>query len=271
MAVQIRTKPLDFSDDAPDSARAEIKKILAQEPAATRKVYAALAHKVWTLLVERQLGSELRDWHVLLQALRSHFALYDQAAAERMVALSDLVRQSIHLAETSPAADLAKRTHAKRILHSLGTRDGPVLRQELLDALKIKGQHLSNILTQLIANDLIRRETRGKAAAFSLTKLGQEIVGKEYPPQLPLVDMTALLRHAHAIPDPHIDQAWIIGSFSQAASISLFDNHQAPKAGNNWRQCPRSARGLATLDISSGPSTIGFKRRNPVLIHAGDN
>ena len=200
MAIQIRSTSLDFSDRAPNEARAEIKTLLDREPKSTRRVYAALAHKIWSLLIERRLDSEIRDWHVLLQAMRSYFSAHDEVAAERVVALSDLLRESIVLSETNSAADLAKRAHANRILNLLSERKDSVLKREIMEELNISGQNLSNVLTKLSGNDLIRRETRGKEAAFRLTRLGREIIGKEPEVDALHVSIMALLETSRAVP-----------------------------------------------------------------------
>ena len=134
MVALVRSRQLDLGDEDPNTARSMIKQLLADEPGATRKVYAALAHKVWTLLVERRLDAELRDWQALLQGVRANIRKRDEGASERMVALADLLRESISLAETSPARDVAQRPHARRILELLGTSTAFVPRRTLFDA-----------------------------------------------------------------------------------------------------------------------------------------
>lgn len=175
MVALVRSRQLDFGDEDPDSARGMIKALLAVEPTATRKVYAALAHKVWMLLIERRLDAELRDWQALLHGVRAHVRGKDEAVSERMVALADLLRESISLAETSPARDIAQRPHARRIIELLGASTAFTPRRALLEALGIGTSHLSNILGQLVMHDLIERKGNGKEAEFRLTALGRQV------------------------------------------------------------------------------------------------
>lgn len=175
MAAPVQTKRIDFGGAAAEEARAEIKAILAREPEASGKVYAALAHKVWTLLIERRLDSDVRNWHVLLQGVRAALRRRDERLAERVAALADLVRESVGLAERSPVDDIARRPHARRILELLAGVDDFMARHRLSEALKIGNSHLSNILVQLIGVGLIERRDRGKEAEFALTARGREL------------------------------------------------------------------------------------------------
>src|SRR4051794_1040598 len=131
MAEKTRIRRADFAGRAPDEARAAIAEILASEPTATRKIYAGLAHKVWSLLIERRLDGEVRDWHGLLLGVRGTIRASDDAAAERLTALADLLRESLSLAETSPLREVARRPHAWRILGRLADTDGFLPRQTL--------------------------------------------------------------------------------------------------------------------------------------------
>jgi predicted transcriptional regulator len=176
MVALARTRRLDLAGEGPDQARLMIKGLLDSEPEATRKVYAALAHKVWSLLIERRLDSEVRDWHSLLQNTKASIQGRDSAAAERLTALGDLLRESISLAESSPARDVAQRPQARRILELLQASHGFVSRRDLQQRLQLKSSHLSNVLTQLVAHGLVERRDRGKEADFSLTRLGRELV-----------------------------------------------------------------------------------------------
>lgn len=177
MAEPVKAKRLDFGGTAPDDARAAIKTLFASEPEAVGKVYAALAHKVWTLLVERRLDSEIRDWHALLHGVRASVRTRDEKISERFAALADLVRESISLAETSPARDVARRPHARRILEILADADAFVPRRELMHALGLKTANLSNVLSQLAALSLVERRDKGKEAEFRITARGREMSG----------------------------------------------------------------------------------------------
>ena len=179
MAAVTRSQALDFGAELPDSARSAIRALLDTEPKGTRKVYAALARKVWSLLVERRFDDEIRDWHDLLHSVKAHIRGSDGAAAERLAALADLLRESISLAETSPAREVASRPRARLILEILKDARCFVARRALQDALAIGSSHLSNVLTQLVAHDLVDRRDKGKEAEFRITALGRQLIGAD--------------------------------------------------------------------------------------------
>ncbi|MEG8021339.1 hypothetical protein [Sphingomonas aerolata] len=172
MVALVRSRPLDFGAALPEAAREAIRGLLATDPRATRRVYSALARKVWSLLVERRFDAEIRDWHALLHGVKVHIRSSDAVAAERLTALADLLRESISLAETSPAREVATRPRARRILELLQKNDSFVPRRVLMEMLGLKSSHLSNIVTQLVVHGLINRRENGKEAEFRITPLG---------------------------------------------------------------------------------------------------
>lgn len=177
MAAVTRVRALDFVGELPEAARRAITSLLEVEPAGARKVYAALARKVWSLLVERRLDDELRDWHELIQGVKARVRTDDAAVAERLTALADLLRESISLAQTSPAREVANRPRARRILDRLARIKGFVARRVLLEELEMSNSHLSNVLTQLTAHNLLERRGVGKEAEFRITALGRQLIG----------------------------------------------------------------------------------------------
>lgn len=180
MAVITHSQTLDLADDIPGEARAAIKSLLESEPRATRKVYAALARKVWSLLIERRFDDEIRDWYDLVRGVKARISETDEAAAERLTALGDLLRESISLAQTSPARDVANRPRARSILGILNKSRTHVPRRKLLEVLEIGSSNLSNILTLLVAHDIVERRGVGKQAEFRITNLGRQLIGEDF-------------------------------------------------------------------------------------------
>ena len=176
MAVVTNSR-VDFAGDEPGSARAEIRAMLASDHRSTRKIYAALAHKVWSLLIERRLDNEVRDWHRLILDVRANVQKDDTKVSERLVALIDLLRESISLAETSPVEELARRPHARGILVELQKAASFVPRRSLQQVIGIGTSHLSNVLSKLVAHNLVERRDAGKEAEFRLTARGREVLG----------------------------------------------------------------------------------------------
>lgn len=86
---------MDFRNSTADEARVIIKEALEANPRATRIAYAALAQKTWLLLTKGATEDEFRDWQNLCEGVRAFIRESDAVAAERLRALSDLLRESI--------------------------------------------------------------------------------------------------------------------------------------------------------------------------------
>lgn len=235
MVALTQGRGLDFGGVLPSAARAVISDTLADDPSAGRRVYAALAHKVWSLLIERRFDAEIRDWHALLNQFKAHVRKVDAVSAERTTALADLLRESISLSEASPAREVAKRPNARRILEALYEDRGFVARRYLLDTLEMRSSNLSNVLTQLVAHNLVDRRERGKEAEFRLTRFGRQILLGE--------DLTLALPAAQSLADDLAKLERVV------ISVSIEKELQRAAPGS-W--ClPRSA------DPLFGPISIG--------------
>lgn len=208
MASPTQAKRLDFGGTVPEEAREQIRALLADDSGASGKIYAALAHKVWSLLIERRLDGEVRDWHVLLQGVRASLRRGDERLSERVAALADLVRESVALAERSPARDVARRPHARKILEILAAENDFVARRRLNEELQLSNSHLSNVLVQLGGVGLIERRDRGKEAEFALTALGRELT---------------MIPGAASSPNVRLATTLMLGSIDTIDYMAIFD------------------------------------------------
>jgi predicted transcriptional regulator len=233
MAALVRTKPLDLGDALPEAARVAIRQLLADDPRASRRVYAALARKIWSLLIERRFDPEIRDWHSLLNAVKAKVRSDDAAAAERITALADLLHESINLAEISPAREMAERPRARAVLEQLAQGSEFVRRRVLLQSLGIGSSNLTNVLTQLAAHNLVERRGNGKEAEFRLTRLGRELISGDtgaasagaLPAEAnPLEKHIACVFQASTMP-PASEHYWFVhGGFeTKTKHVSVFD------------------------------------------------
>lgn len=258
MVALTQSRRLEFGGIDPESAREEIKRTLTADPKATRRVYAAFARKVWTMLIERRLDDELRDWHSLADAVGNFIRPEDEGGAERMAALGDLLRESISLAESSPAIAVARRPHARRLLALLEKETSYVPRRQLLARLGIKTAHLSNILAQLGAHNLVERREDGKQASFRLTARGREILGAATDaPHSP----EALLERVREV-EKSLGPRFLGHAYDGQIKKSIFSNiywvgHASLHAA------PQDEHHLDLLDACR----VSFDRTNRTLVH----
>jgi predicted transcriptional regulator len=221
MVALPQTQSLDLANDSPPTARQRIKDALERDPRATRRVYAALARKTWSLLIERRLDPELRDWHGLLFGVRAKIKHEDEAAAERLIALADLLRESLNLAEISPARSVAERPKSRAVLELLRANRTFVRRRHMLDELDIGGSHLSNILTQLLAHDLVERRGNGKEAEYRITPFGQSVLLGKPPSAIADDDTSSLGGQVAAIPLINADALRKVGVGTAEAALEI--------------------------------------------------
>lgn len=196
MATMTVPTRIEFSDDLKE-VRSDLRHLLRLEAPISGKIYAALVQKVWTLLIERRLDADIRDWHHILTGIGAALENRDNSVSERLAGFADLLRESISLSETSPAQELAQRPHAKRILEILTAAHGFVPRRKLMDEIKLKSTYLSNVLSQLQLNNLVERKDAGREAEFRITLRGREIMGHEQPADI--LEGLGTIRQSRAI------------------------------------------------------------------------
>ncbi|HVK81725.1 MAG TPA: winged helix-turn-helix domain-containing protein [Verrucomicrobiae bacterium] len=223
----------------PAAARAAIRVALADVATkGTNPVYQALMRKVWSLLTERRFDAEIRDWHVLLHDLRAHLKEQDEELAGGFKAFADLLRHSVKLAETSPASAVAARPNARKILYFLGESDGYVARQALLHALGLRSANLSNVLTQLLAHNLIERRDKGKEAEFRITRLGRQLSGQ----------LDAVGDQRQVLPDLNVLTELLRQHLLANATIAPLD-----ASGSAYWITHKLGHGIGTIEELSGP------------------
>jgi len=142
------------------------------------KPYSALLRWTWLALSERRADDDLRHWHRLILdiAARAGQGGADTSAtlAERLRALSDMIRVSIGLQTRPDKARLLTRAHVPAILRALDERQpDAVARDELLKAVALKTANLSRILTLLTLEGLVERQTVGRTAHYRITGEGR--------------------------------------------------------------------------------------------------
>ncbi len=160
------------------AARSEIERHI-QTTRDFAKPYSALLRWTWLALSERRADDDLRHWHRLIldiaaRAGQGGGADTSATLAERLRALSDIIRVSIGLQTRPDKARLLTRAHVPAILEALDERQpDAVARDDLLEAVALKTANLSRILTLLTLEGLVERQADGRKARYRITGEGR--------------------------------------------------------------------------------------------------
>lgn len=254
------------------SARLEINRhIEATQDLA--KPYSALLRWTWLALSERRADDDLRHWHRLILDVAARARKEETQAAnaqpeadgadshlaERLRALSDLIRVSVGMQTRPDKARLLTRAHVPAILQALCDRQvEAVARDDLLQAVEIKTANLSRIMTLLILEGLVERQADGRNARFRITGEGMKhlrdyqarknapVGGRESPP----IVSTRPVRHRKtaSIPAPSRDLIEAIQVYFEGEHQST-RRHERQAVRKNW--APATVKNNASTQIET--------------------
>lgn len=163
---------LSSAEIAPKAASALLRRFLIEEPRAGERVYRAFRAWCWKALTERRFDEELRLWFDLLRKTAAALgAKRQKEAAQKLLALSDLVYESIQFAEHEPVSVQLARAHVRTILIRLNDA-GELDKRALMEVTSLKQANLSRVVGGLISCGLVERQPRGREAVFRLTRRG---------------------------------------------------------------------------------------------------
>ncbi|MGE8131804.1 hypothetical protein ACQKQD_33225 [Methylobacterium sp. NPDC080182] len=139
-----------------------------------QQAYAAVRAWVWKALDGRRRDPELREWFDVLKRVTAFLRTKDAALAERVVALHELVHESIAVSEQFPVESVLKRRHVRDVLMMLvSAPGGRVDRAGIGSSLGLKQGNLTRILNMVTKAGLAERAVYGKQAEFQLTRAGE--------------------------------------------------------------------------------------------------
>lgn len=164
------------AEASPAQARETLLAILGQPSTdLLQDTYLALRAFAWKALDQRRRDPELREWDDLFCAAASLMAQHDQPAlAERLIALHELLSESIAVSETLAAQDITRRQHVAEVLEFLASRGGQANRSAIGAQLSLGQANLTRVLNLISAAGLVERTSLGKEAVFSLSRQGLE-------------------------------------------------------------------------------------------------
>lgn len=177
MATDATLDDIALGDVAPALARAALSKALREgDPRTMQKAYAAVRAWVWKALDGRRRDPELREWFDVLKRLAAFLRTKDAALAERVVALHELVQESIAVSERFPVQSVLKRRHVRDVLKMLvSAPGGRVDRAGIGSGLGLKQGNLTRVLNMVTEAGLAERAAYGKQAEFQLTRAGEAV------------------------------------------------------------------------------------------------
>ena len=180
MATDATLDDIALGDIDPAKARAVLSKIFAGDDSrAAQRTYTALRAWVWKALDGRRRDPELREWFDVLKRAAAFLKGRDAAMAERIVALHELVHESIAVSERLPVEETLRRRHVRDVLAMLDAAPGGRLgRAEVGRRLGLKQGNLTRVLNMVTDAGLAERAAHGKQAEFQLTRAGQEAAGR---------------------------------------------------------------------------------------------
>jgi DNA-binding MarR family transcriptional regulator len=148
-------------------------------------VYTALRAWVWKTLDGRRRDSELREWYALLESVEVRLGTRFPQHAHRIQVLSQLIDESIAVAESISAEQVLERDHVRTILRILATAPGGTVERAAIGVqLGLKQANLTRVLTLMALAGLIERKPEGRTALFRLTASGAATAAK-LPAALP--------------------------------------------------------------------------------------
>jgi len=162
--------------------------------------YTALKDFTWQTVSQGAPTEDLRAWFDILK--HASVLLRRRGAndlSSRLIGHSELVAQSIRFSDLQPIEAVLRRKHVLEILRLIGAQGGTALRSVISDKLAIEDANLSRVMTIILNHKLVRRDSVGKEAKFTLTASGREIIGDEQ------VDT---LQKAAAESNPHPFAQW---------------------------------------------------------------
>jgi DNA-binding HxlR family transcriptional regulator len=168
-------KEIARADASPAQARELLFSIFGQPtPDLLSDVYAALRAWVWKALDQRRRDQDLIAWRDILGAASALMAKNGQPLlGERIGALTELVAESISVAEAFGAIDVTRRQHVAKALRFMAKNDGRAHRAALGEHLGLAQANLTRVLNMMSAAGLVERSSFGKEAIFALSHAGE--------------------------------------------------------------------------------------------------
>ena len=242
--------PPAFDDLSPEDARQAISAVLRGDQG-REQLYENLSAWVWSALRSRRGDSELREWLRILKATQAQFSFAgEQALAERMQALVDLIYRSVRTADVATDADLLARAHVRTILQLLFTRGGSAPRKFVRDRTGLMQGNLNRVIDLLESAGLVTRQTQGREVDYELTRRGMQLAKTAEPQPRAVAAMNA-----------SADKSALVEIVAKAFEKALFELDFTAGGAHARRRHSSSQEPAAWMFSKAvAPSSRGFEK-----------
>ena len=177
MIVNKALHRIQTGEATPSEARRTLREIFeGGDLNAAPALYSALRSWTWKALSTRRFDKDMEAWLQLLQAASLRLRGVDERTSHYVVALSDLVDESLRFAPMRNLERLLTRSHVGDLLAIVRHNNGRIERIKLEVEAGLSSSRLSQLLTELTVAGALEREVDGRKASFVLTDVGREIL-----------------------------------------------------------------------------------------------
>ncbi len=141
-------------------------------------VYTALKSWVWRAINDRRNDEELIGWMDLLSRATARL---ENPLSIKLEGFLELLHVSLMAAESARAHDPLSGKHAVAILASLRAQNVETSRKLLKRMTGLKDSNLTQVMSPLIINGLVRRSIKGREVSYSLTHEGLAAIDDRAP------------------------------------------------------------------------------------------
>lgn len=139
-----------------------------------RRLYTALRAWTWKTMAERRRDDELRLWYNVLRGVSACLSDKNPALSERIVALYELLYESISIAEFDLVADRLSRAPGRAIIRTLA--DGRREDVAISEAVGIGRENVTLHVSPLVFEGLVARTIDQRGVFYELTHHGRAIL-----------------------------------------------------------------------------------------------
>ncbi|MGE8131497.1 DUF7343 domain-containing protein [Methylobacterium sp. NPDC080182] len=144
---------------------------------AAETAYEALRSVVWQFVSGRAEGDEPRAWADVVLRVRQSLRLKGSPIAERLTTLYDMLDQTVRFGELATVRRSTTGANVAAILKCIQEHGGEARRGLIAEKTGIRSSNLSRILSNMCAEGLISRASRGREVVVSIAPEGRRRLG----------------------------------------------------------------------------------------------